>query len=242
MKKGWIEVICGPMFSGKTEELLRRIRRVKIAGKSLMLYKSEIDTRYNPEKIVSHVGTDIQARVLHTDEFVIKHHDLFSDFDKFHKKPVDVVAIDEVQFFTHSVVDAIVDLADNGTRVIVTALDRDFRGLPFSYIPEILARADRVDKLTAICVNCGEPATMTQRLIDGYPAHWDGETVVVGTDDKYEARCRDCHEVDLTDIKPDPTYFPTPTPGTYYGHPCGKKFQYCGITSSWVEVYNPEKT
>ncbi len=182
---GWIEVITGPMYCGKSEELIRRIRRVKIAQKSIKVFKPLIDNRYAKDNVVSHNGKSVEAvPVDHPEE-------IFEKIDD----NIDVVAIDEIQFFHPDVVEICEKLANSGVRVILAGLDRDFRGEPFDPVPELMARAEYVDKLHAICVKCGEPATRTQRLIDGEPASYDDEVILVGAEEVYEARCRNCHKV-----------------------------------------------
>lgn len=182
---GWIEVITGPMYSGKSEELIRRIRRVKIAKKNVKVFKPIIDNRYGNEDVVSHSGDRIEAiPVDHPEE-------LFERLDD----DAEVIAIDEIQFFSDEIVDICENLADEGKRVIVAGLDRDFRNEPFDPVPELLSRAEYVDKLHAICLQCGDPATRTQRLIEGEPASYNDPIILVGATENYEARCRSCHEV-----------------------------------------------
>src|SRR6056297_116820 len=188
---GWLEVITGPMYCGKSEELIRRIKRVKIAQKNIKVFKPLIDNRYSNDNVVSHSGKSIEAvPVDHPEEI----------YNKISEE-VDVVAIDEIQFFHPDIVKICEGLANNGVRVILAGLDRDFRGEPFDPVPELMARAEYVDKLHAICVQCGEPATRTQRLIDGEPASYDDEVILVGADEVYEARCRKCHAVKGTSDK-----------------------------------------
>ena len=185
MKKGWIEVIAGCMFSGKSEELIRRVRRAKIARQKVQVFKSSLDTRYDEAKVVSHSGAKVEAiSVDHPEEIIAKIDD-----------DTQVVAIDEAQFFSEKIVDVIEFLADRGIRVIVAGLDLDFRGEPFGPMPALLARAEKVDKLTAICMVCGEEATRTQRIIDGKPASYYDPVVMIGAQEKYEARCRRHHIV-----------------------------------------------
>ena len=180
---GWLEVICGPMFSGKSEEMIRRMRRAEIAGQSVVIFKPAIDDRYDAGDVVSHAGIRMRAvPVSSVSELLIR------------ARAVEVVGIDEVQFFEPTVVAAALELADQGARVIAAGLDQDFRRLPFGPMPELLTHAEFVDKLQAVCHRCGGPATTTQRLVDGVPAPYSGETVVVGAAEQYEARCRDCHE------------------------------------------------
>lgn len=182
---GWIEVITGPMYSGKSEELIRRIRRVKIAQKKVKVFKPLMDDRYSNGNVVSHSGDRIEAiPVDHPEELYERLED-----------DLEVVAIDEIQFFSEEIVDICETLADKGKRVIVAGLDRDFRNEPFIPMPELLSRAEYIEKLHAICLQCGDPATRTQRLIDGEPASYNDPIILVGATENYEARCRSCHEV-----------------------------------------------
>ena len=183
---GWLEVICGPMFSGKSEEMIRRLRRAEIAGQRVVIFKPRIDDRYDAADVVSHAGARMQAVPVSTVAEVVEHVQGF-----------DVVGIDEVQFFEPAIVSTALELADGGVRVVVAGLDQDFRRLPFGPIPDLLSYAEFVDKLQAVCHRCGGPATTTQRLVDGRPAPYSGETVVVGAAEQYEARCRGCHEPGL---------------------------------------------
>lgn len=188
--QGWIEVVTGVMFSGKSEELLRRVRRAVIARRSVQVFKSHLDDRYGGVgAISSHDGGRIQAIPVSTSVEVagrIAH-------------GVEVVAVDEVQFLDDGIVEVVNDLADRGIRVIVSGTDMDFRGEPFGPIARLLAIAERIDKLHAICVVCGEPASRNQRLINGRPAPAEGPTIQVGGSEQYEARCRRCHEVPALD-------------------------------------------
>jgi thymidine kinase len=180
---GWLEVICGPMFSGKSEEMIRRLRRAEIAGQRVVIFKPRIDDRYDAADVVSHAGARMRGvPVASVPELAAR------------AQGFDVVGIDEVQFFSAEVTAAALALADAGARVVAAGLDQDFRRLPFGPMPELLARAEFVDKLQAVCHRCGGPATTTQRLVDGRPAPYSGETIVVGANEQYEARCRDCHE------------------------------------------------
>lgn len=183
---GWVELVCGSMFSGKTEELLRRIRRAEIARKKVQLFKPTIDNRYGLVRVASHDGMGREDAVV-----VCSAEDILRRLDA----DTEVVAVDEVQFFDHSIADVCDHLADRGLRVIVAGLDQDFRGEPFGPMPLLLARAELVDKLHAICVSCGAAASRTQRLIDGRPARYDDPVILVGGSESYEARCRNCHEV-----------------------------------------------
>ncbi len=182
---GWIEVICGSMFSGKSEELIRRVRRATYGNLNVRVFKPAIDNRYDDESIVSHNGNSIIARPI----------DDISDILDQVDDQVDIVGIDEVQFFSENVVDIAQHLADRGIRVVVAGLDQDFRGEPFGSLPELLALAENVTKLNAICPICGSPASRTQRLIDGKPASYDDPVILVGASESYEPRCRHHHEV-----------------------------------------------
>jgi thymidine kinase len=183
---GWIEVISGVMFSGKSEELLRRIRRATLARRRVQVFKSHLDERYGGLQVVStHDGGRIESEPVSASVDVMER--LRSD--------TQVVGIDEVQFLDHGVVDVANALADAGIRVIAAGTDMDFRGEPFGPIGPLLAVAERIDKLQAICVRCGQLATRNQRLIDGRPAPAEGPTIQVGGLETYEARCRECHDV-----------------------------------------------
>jgi thymidine kinase len=176
------------MFSGKSEEMIRRLRRAEIAGQRSVIFKPRIDDRYDAADVVSHAGIRMGAvPVTDVAELVERARGL-------NGKAMEVVGIDEVQFFDREIVGAALALADGGARVIVAGLDQDFRRLPFGPMPELLAHAEFVDKLQAVCHRCGGPATTTQRLVDGLPAPYSGATIVVGANEQYEARCRDCHE------------------------------------------------
>jgi thymidine kinase len=174
---GWIEVICGSMFSGKTEELIRRVRRAEIAKLKTVIVKPTVDDRFSSKHIVSHNKNKIGSITL---ENVNDIYDLAKD--------ADVVAIDEAQFFGDELVDVCKTLSKQKKRVVVAGLDTDYRGLPFGPMPDIMCEADYLDKLRAICVKCGNPATYTQRLSD------DQEQVVIGETNIYEARCRNCYQ------------------------------------------------
>ena len=187
---GWIEVISGVMFSGKSEELLRRVRRALIAKKDVQVFKSHLDVRYGGVfQITSHDGKLLEATPVSGSVQVAEHV----------RFGTTVVAIDEVQFLDDGIVRVVNSLADRGVRVIVAGTDMDFRGEPFGPIPRLLAIAERIDKLHAICVVCGDLATRNQRLIDGNPAPAEGPTIHVGGAESYEARCRNCHEVPSVD-------------------------------------------
>lgn len=182
---GWIEVVCGSMFSGKTEELLRRLRRAQIARQKVQVFKPAIDQRYSETAIASHNG--LQATAIPVQNSAEMRQRLDPD--------TAVIAIDEVQFFDNGIVALCTELADQGKRVICAGLDLDFRGVPFGPLPQLLALAERVDKLQAICIVCGGPASRSQRLLNGEPAHYEDPVVLVGADEVYEARCRGCHVV-----------------------------------------------
>jgi thymidine kinase len=182
---GWIEVICGSMFSGKTEELIRRVRRAEIARQRVQVFKPRLDNRYAAARVASHDGVQFDASVVESASELM---------DKV-AEGANVVAIDEAQFFSGDITEAARSLADRGLRVIVTGLDLDFRGEPFGPMPALMAEAEMVDKLHAICVVCGAPASRTQRLIDGRPANYSDPIILVGAAEVYEARCRDCHRV-----------------------------------------------
>ncbi len=182
---GSIEVITGSMFSGKTDELIRRLRRASIARQKVQVFKPAIDARYAVEKVTSHAGADYAALP------VEKAAEITGKVDR----DTTVVAIDEAQFFDNFILEVTRDLADNGVRVIVAGLDMDFRGEPFGPMPLLMSRAERVDKLQAICMICGEPASRTQRLVNGEPARYSDPVVIVGASELYEARCRVHHQV-----------------------------------------------
>lgn len=183
---GWIEVISGVMFSGKSEELLRRVRRAMIARKTCQVFKSHLDQRYGGlHEVGSHDGSKVNAEPISNS----------LELAERVRADTEVVAIDEVQFLDLGVIDVVNALADRGVRVIIAGTDMDFRGHPFGPIPDLLAIAERIDKLHAICVRCGQLATRNQRLIDGEPAPAEGPTIQVGGLESYEARCRSCHVV-----------------------------------------------
>lgn len=200
--KGKLEVICGSMFSGKTEELIRRLRRQRIAfefklnrgemtqqeyDESIVVIKPSIDNRYNIDKISSHDGMTFDAKLINKD----KPEEMLS----FITENTKVVAIDEIQFFEQGVVGLLEELADQDKLVIAAGLNLDFRGEPFGPMADLMARIDHVDTLHAICTMCGEEASRTQRIINGKPAAYDDPIVMVGAAESYEARCRHCHEV-----------------------------------------------
>ncbi|MBN1230612.1 MAG: thymidine kinase [Anaerolineales bacterium] len=184
--KGSVEVIVGSMFCGKTEELIRRIRRASIAKQKVQVYKPIIDDRYaGVSKLTSHSGNEFDAVPVNEAKEILEKLD--SD--------TTVVAIDEAQFFDGYIVDLVSKLAEKNIRVIVAGLDMDFRGQPFGPMPQIMAQAEEVEKLHAICMVCGELASRTQRLVNGEPAKYDDPIVIVGAKELYEARCREHHSV-----------------------------------------------
>ena len=183
--RGRVELICGSMFSGKTEELIRRLRRAVIARQKVQVFKPLIDTRYHEAQVTSHNGLGFDAKP------VAAAADILANLSP----DTTVVAIDEVQFFDPGILDLCEQLANQGLRVICAGLDTDFRGEPFGPMPDLMARAELVDKIHAICVVCGRDANRTQRLIDGEPAAFDDPVVLVGAAEVYEARCRHHHEV-----------------------------------------------
>ncbi len=182
---GSLEVVCGSMFCGKTEELIRRLRRAIIAKQKVQVFKPSIDRRYSDQQVTSHAGMAYDAIPITKAQDILSH--LESD--------TTVVGIDEIQFLDPEIVSIVESLADKGIRVIATGLDLDFRGEPFGSMPILMAKAERVDKLQAICMVCGEYACRTQRLVNGKPARYDDPIVIVGAAELYEARCRKHHEV-----------------------------------------------
>ena len=183
---GRVEVICGSMFSGKTEELIRRIRRAVIARRQVQVFKHSLDDRFdNPGRVSSHGGQQVDAlQIAASGKLPALLH-----------PGTAVVAIDEAQFFDDGLLTLVECLADEGRRVIVAGLDTDFRGKPFGMLPALMAIAEEVTKLSAICTVCGEPASRTQRLVNGQPAHFDDPIILVGAEESYEARCREHHEL-----------------------------------------------
>lgn len=185
-RSGWVEVIAGCMFAGKTEELLRRLRRAEIAGQEVAAFKPATDDRHREATIGTHDGRQWDAIVVEPDAEGVSGIPTQLNGEQ-------VVAIDEANFFSSAVVDVCEELAANGRRVIVSGTDQTFRGQPFGPLPQLLAIAEYVDKLQAICSVCGEPASRNQRLVDGEPAHVEDPTILVGAEESYEARCRNCH-------------------------------------------------
>ena len=182
---GSIEVITGSMFCGKTDELIRRLRRATIARQKVQVFKPAIDNRYAERRVTSHAGNDYEALPIQSARDLLEHLD----------PATTVVAIDEAQFFDQALVRVAGELADRGLRVIIAGLDMDFRGEAFGPMPQLLAQAEKVDKLQAICQACGAPASRSQRLINGQPANYDDPVILVGAEEVYEARCRVCHQV-----------------------------------------------
>ena len=185
-RPGWIEVISGVMFSGKSEELIRRVRRAAIARKQVQVFKSHLDARYaGLYSVTTHDGLAVEAEPVDSSEQVLRGV----------RTGTEVVAVDEAQFLDDGIVAAANHLADRGVRIILAGTDVDFRGLPFGPMPTLMCAAEVVDKLHAICVVCGGPASRNQRLVNGQPAAWESPTIMVGGRESYEARCRHCHKV-----------------------------------------------
>ncbi len=175
---GWIEVIAGCMFSGKTEELIRRLKRAKIARLNFIIFKPDIDNRFSSEEIVSHSSLSLPSIQVKDAKDILK---LSED--------AQVIGIDEAQFFSNDLIEVCQTLANNGKRVIVAGLDQDYKGIPFEPIPQLLAIAEYITKTLAICVVCGNPADRTQRIVSS------NERVLIGASEQYEARCRKCHYI-----------------------------------------------
>ena len=186
-KFGWIECICGSMFSGKSEELLRRIKRGVIAKQKVLLFKPSIDNRYDENRVSTHNGNSYHSISIEKSSDILN----FVKDTKY-----DIIGIDEIQFFDNDIVKIINKLADDGIRVIVAGLDMDFKAEPFHPMPEIMAISEMVTKLHAVCNKCGKEASRSQRLINGKPAKYDDPIVVIGASESYEARCRHCHEIE----------------------------------------------
>ena len=185
-KKGSLEVVCGSMFSGKSEELIRRLRRAKIAQKPTIVFKPLIDTRRGIEHVTTHAGNKIEAIAVENALQIIE------------RLPhnIEVVGIDEAQLFSHELISVVFDLVDAGKHVIIAGLTLDFRGVPFGSMPTFMALADKVTALNAICIVCGEEATFTQRIVNGNPARYDDPIIQVGGEECYQARCRNCFIID----------------------------------------------
>jgi len=179
---GWLEVVCGPMFSGKSEELIRRLRRAEIAGQRVLIVKPRIDDRFDVSHVVSHAGAKMRAVSVEGSRDALRRADGY-----------DAIGVDEAQFFEAAIVDVVLELVARGKRVVAAGLDRDFRCEPFGPMPLLLCHAEFVDKLQAVCHQCGGAATRTQRLVGGEPAPFDGATIQIGALDSYEARCSACY-------------------------------------------------
>lgn len=190
-RSGSLEVICGPMFSGKSEELMRRLRRAKMAQQSILACKHAFDDRNGLEQLVSHDGNRLDAYPL-TDPALI--HKLALE------QNAHVIGIDEIQFFQPEIVDILCSLVASGKRLIVAGLNLDFRMVPFGPMPTLLAIADSITKLSAICSLCGNDGHFTQRLINGKPAHFNDSIVMIGAKESYQARCRSCYSIDKVSL------------------------------------------
>lgn len=189
-KKGRLEVICGSMFSGKSEELIRRLKRAKIAKKKILTFKHTFDTRSSAHTVASHDGNTLTAIALAE----------ASELLNYETDHVDVIGIDEVQFFSHDSIPVILQLLDQGKRIVVAGLNLDYRGIPFGPMPTLISLADTVTKLSAICILCGADAYFSQRLVNGTPASHDDPLVQVGAEECYQARCRSCFVMDTTKV------------------------------------------
>lgn len=192
-RKGRIEIITGCMFSGKTKELIERAKRAKIAGEDIIGFKPDIDDRYEENAIATHSGICIDAVTVDSGSECSNE---IIDHIKRYNENIDVVVIDELNLFHKNIIDCINYIADQSIRVITSGLDQDFRGEPFKPVPQVMALADNIEKRKAVCECCGDPATKTQRLIDGEPASYNEDVIEVGSDEKYEPRCRGCHIID----------------------------------------------
>ena len=184
-RPGYVEVISGCMFAGKTEELIRRIKVLEFAKKKVLVFKPAIDNRYSETKVVSHAGREVASIVIREAKEILNYVD----------DTIDVVAIDEVQFFDEDIIEICDYYAKKGKRVMAAGLDMDFKGEPFGVMPILITKAEFVTKLTAVCTICGAPATRTQRLVNGKPASFDDPIILVGASESYEARCRHCHQI-----------------------------------------------
>lgn len=185
-KNGSIEIIVGPMYAGKSEELIRRINRARIAELKVLAFKPKIDNRYNKDSITSHNGKQADCVAVDASQEILEY---------IKDKEYDLLAIDEVQFFDEGIVELCQLEADKGKRIICSGLDMDFRAEPFKVVPQLMSIAEHVSKLTAVCMVCKLPATRTQRLVNGQPAKYSDPIILVGAKEDYEARCRKCHEV-----------------------------------------------
>lgn len=185
--KGSLEVICGPMFSGKSEELIRRLRRANIAKQKIAVFKPELDTRRGTDRVTSHNGSVMNALpIAHLEDILIH----------VAEHQIEVIGIDEVQFFPSGIIEVICSLVESGKRVIAGGLDLDFRGVPFGPIPTLLAVADEITKLRSICTVCCRDAHFTQRLVNNTPANFDDPVILLGAEEAYQARCRTCYIID----------------------------------------------
>ena len=182
---GKLTVVCGSMFAGKSEELIRLARRALYAKRKIQVFKPSIDDRYHQTMVVSHQGISFEAETVNG----------VNELRKKLQSDVQMVLIEEVQFFDISIVELCVELADKGVEVIVAGLDQDFRRQPFGPMASLLIAADEVVKLRAICMKCGQTASHTYRMVDGKPARWDDPIVLIGATESYEARCRSCFEI-----------------------------------------------
>jgi thymidine kinase len=185
--KGSLEVICGPMFSGKSEELIRRLRRANIAKQKIAVFKPELDTRRGVDRVTSHNGSAMEAQPIADLDDIMQH---------VAQNDIEVIGIDEVQFFPHDIIAVICHLVEAGKRVIAGGLDLDFRGVPFGPIPTLLAIADDITKLRSICTICCKDAHFTQRLVNNAPANFDDPVIQLGAEEAYQARCRSCYIID----------------------------------------------
>ncbi len=184
-KTGWIEVVTGPMFAGKSEELIRRIKRLEFAKKNFLVFKPTLDNRYSENELVTHQRNKKKAiNISHSE-----------DLKKIDFSNIDAIIIDEVQFLDEGIVDVLDDIANKGVRVIAGGLDMDFKNKPFLNTALLLAKAEFVTKLTAICVVCGDPATRSQRIVNGLEASENDPIILLGAKESYEPRCRKCHHI-----------------------------------------------
>lgn len=185
-KKGRLEVVCGSMFSGKSEELIRRLKRAKIAKKEIIAFKHSFDNRTTLEHVATHNGNTIEALAVEHASLIAKTTPLSAE----------VIGIDEAQFFTHELIEVALDLVESGKIVIIAGLNLDYRGVPFGPMPTLISLADNVTKLSAICIICGSDAYFSQRLVNGNPAKYDDPLIQIGAQDCYQARCRSCFVID----------------------------------------------
>lgn len=185
-KKGCLEVVCGSMFSGKSEELIRKLRRAKIAKKKIIVFKPSIDHRTSLAHVSSHDGNKVSAISVDSPLHIIEQTPIDTD----------IVGIDEAQFFSHELINTVLDLINDGKTVIIAGLNLDYRGVPFGPMPTLIALADRITKLSAICIVCGDEAYFSQRLVNGHPAKYEDPLVQIGAEEAYQARCRNCFIID----------------------------------------------